>query len=601
MCAGDDTAEDIGWGILLRTGEVSNAYLWRSGRLRGYGVVIFTARHVAEPTELTEAEAAAFWRNTLALGRAIERHYQPLKMNYLLLGNAVPHCHWHVVPRREAGIDPAPGGPLPFTFLDHGQQNEQQLQHDAAALRLLLADLGDKPRHTEPVDVHLILRRDGTAGPEVLLSRRAGQVYAAGLWHLPSGHLDGPHEDVVAALIREAEEETGVAIEAADVRFAVTVHHRSPGGSARIGVFFEVRHWQGTPQILEPAVCDAMDWYRLDDLPSPTVAYCRAGLDAYRTGSRLAVHFQQPADPIPYEAAADRLRQISSTGDASPGRPEAPVREFTERAVGRITDWSDASWPRQGSRVWRARGAEGGVWFVKIHHNDRFHGREVGAYRSWVPTLGTAAPRLVAADPALRAIIITAVPGRSLHGAVHTPEVQRRIFHAIGALAAAIHHSAPARPPSGEPAALEKLEWHLDGARALLAPGDEEFIRATAKRAARLPDLDLVPTHGDFQLRNLLWSDDGHLRVIDFERSEDGPAVRDFVRLSDAWAGRPDLYEAAMAGYGRPLTPAEEEHLVVDSVLDAVSGIQYGTAHSDPELIERGRRTLARLRAADRL
>ncbi|MCO5974972.1 phosphotransferase [Actinoallomurus soli] len=458
--------------------------------------------------------------------------------------------------------------------------------------------LGDKPRHTEPVDVHLILRREGTAGPEVLLSRRAGQVYAAGLWHLPSGHLDGPHEDVVTALIREAKEETGVTIQAADVRFAVTVHHRSPGGSARIGVFFEVRHWQGTPQIHEPAVCDAMDWYPLDDLPSPMVAYCRAGLDAYRAGNRLAVHFQQSTDPIPYDTAADRLRYIPGARDIPAGRPDAPVREFAQRAVGRIADWADVSWAREDSRVWRVRGAEGGVWFVKIHQNDRFHYREVGAYRSWVPTLGAAAPRLVAVDSVLRAIVVTAIPGRSLHGAVHTPDEQRRIFHSIGALAAAIHHSAPAQPASGEPVLLGKLERHLDGARAHVAPGDEEFIRAMAQRAAHLPDLELVPTHGDFQLRNLLW-DDGTLYVIDFERSEQGPAVRDFVRLSDAWAGRPDLYEAAMAGYGRPLTPAENEHLVVGAVLDAVSGICYGTSHGDLELIERGCRTLARLRAAD--
>ncbi|MEV7616118.1 hypothetical protein [Streptomyces sp. NPDC089799] len=36
-------------------------------------------------------------------------------------------------------------------------------------------------RHTVPVDVHLVLRRDGEHGPEVLLSRRAGPVYASGL------------------------------------------------------------------------------------------------------------------------------------------------------------------------------------------------------------------------------------------------------------------------------------------------------------------------------------------------------------------------------------------------------------------------------------
>ncbi|MFI9325206.1 methyltransferase, FxLD system [Kitasatospora aureofaciens] len=195
-----------------------------------------------------------------------------------------------------------------------------------------------------------------------------------------------------------------------------------------------------------------------------------------------------------------------------------------------------------------------------------------------------------------------AVPGRSLHGAVHPPEEQRRIFHRIGQLAAAIHHSASARPGGGAPAALAKLERHLAGARELLAPGDEGYIRAVVKSAEHLPPLDAVPTHGDLQLRNLRWDTDrGSLYVIDFERSEPGPAIRDFVRLSDAWNGRPDLHEALTAGYGRPLTAAEEQHLAVHEVLDAVSGIQYGACNGDPEPVERGRRTLARLRTPPRV
>jgi 8-oxo-dGTP pyrophosphatase MutT (NUDIX family) len=107
-------------------------------------------------------------------------------------------------------------------------------------------------RYREPIDVHLVLRRDGAAGAEVLLSRRAGEVYASGLWHLPSGHLDGPHEDVVTAVVREAWEETDVVVDPADVRAAVTVHHRSPGGSSRTGFFFEVRRWRGEPRVAEP-------------------------------------------------------------------------------------------------------------------------------------------------------------------------------------------------------------------------------------------------------------------------------------------------------------------------------------------------------------
>lgn len=142
MCQNDFDAGDIGWGLLVRRGEVSNAYLWRSGQVRGYAVVIYTGRHVAEPTELDEGEAAAFWRDVLVLGRAVEALYEPLKMNYLLLGNQIPHAHWHCVPRREAEADPAPGGPLPFEVLDLGRQDEEQLQADGRALRLLLPPSG---------------------------------------------------------------------------------------------------------------------------------------------------------------------------------------------------------------------------------------------------------------------------------------------------------------------------------------------------------------------------------------------------------------------------------------------------------------------------
>jgi diadenosine tetraphosphate (Ap4A) HIT family hydrolase len=62
-------------------------------------VVIWHGRHVGEPTELAEEEAAGYWREVLRVGSALERHYQPVKLNYQILGNAVPHLHTHVVPR----------------------------------------------------------------------------------------------------------------------------------------------------------------------------------------------------------------------------------------------------------------------------------------------------------------------------------------------------------------------------------------------------------------------------------------------------------------------------------------------------------------------
>ncbi|MEU6379553.1 phosphotransferase [Streptomyces sp. NPDC046909] len=447
--------------------------------------------------------------------------------------------------------------------------------------------------------MHLILLREGPTGQQVLLSRRAGGVYASGMWHLPSGHLDGPHEDVIDGGWRELLEETGVRTGRADVQAGVTVHHRAPAGAARIGVFLVIRVWEGEPEITEPELCDGMDWFGWQALPEPMVAYCRAGLDAYRAGARLAVHFQEPGDPIAYDPAVDRLYIVPDAplqDDAE--RPEEAVRVFAEQAVGRITHWADSSWPREESQVWRATGARGGAWYVKRHQNDRFHAREVKALRHWVPALGTRAPRLVATDGPGRLVVLTEVAGRPLHGQALPAALEQEVHRQVGELTARYHHAAPANvaPPPGP----GKLHRHLDSARPLLAAGDEDLALALAARRDTLPPAPHVPTHGDLQPRNILLETvgDGNLRagLIDFERSELGPAVRDFVRLSDTWLGRPDLMEAFFTGYGRHLTTEELERLRCEAALDAVSGIAYGRTHHDPELLERGLRTLRALR-----
>ncbi|MFF4448235.1 phosphotransferase [Streptomyces sp. NPDC001502] len=453
-------------------------------------------------------------------------------------------------------------------------------------------------RHTVPVDVHLVLRRDGESGPEVLLSRRAGPVYAAGMWHLPSGHLD-PCEDMVEAVIREAREETGVLIAAEDVTAAVTVHHHPPVGSrSRLGVFFEVRRWSGQPLLMEPDRCDGMDWYPLDALPGPMVAYCRAGLDAYRAGLPAAVHFQQPGDAIEYGPdGPDRTRLLA--GPAT-GGVELPyrLRVFAEQAIGRIAHATEVSWVRTGSRVWRLTGAGGGTWFLKRHRGSKFHDREVAAYRSWVPALEPRAPRLVAADTALQAVVVTALTGRSPHGMVLGAAAEARVQHGLGGLTRAFHDSGPERP-AGSATAADKVKRHLEGARPYLADGDEDLVLTLARAYADLAQPMLVPTHGDLQYRNVLLTDDGEPQLFDFERTEYGTATGDLVRLSDTWTGRPDLRAAFLDGYGRPLTPAEELRLDCEAAFDAVSGIAYGTSHDDPEVTERGHRTLRRLHATE--
>jgi diadenosine tetraphosphate (Ap4A) HIT family hydrolase len=128
--------EETRHGLRFYAGEVTDAYLQRTGIQRGYTIVIWRGRHVAEPTELTEEEAAAFWREVRAVGRALEDHLAPVKLNYELLGNSLPHLHAHVIPRY--ADDPRPGWPFPFPDEDPQPHPEAQLRADAAALRSIL-------------------------------------------------------------------------------------------------------------------------------------------------------------------------------------------------------------------------------------------------------------------------------------------------------------------------------------------------------------------------------------------------------------------------------------------------------------------------------
>jgi diadenosine tetraphosphate (Ap4A) HIT family hydrolase len=82
--------------------------LWQNERLRivavddahypGFCRVIWRD-HVAEMTDLADAEQLELMRAVWATERAIRRIAQPDKVNLASLGNMVPHLHWHVIPR----------------------------------------------------------------------------------------------------------------------------------------------------------------------------------------------------------------------------------------------------------------------------------------------------------------------------------------------------------------------------------------------------------------------------------------------------------------------------------------------------------------------
>jgi diadenosine tetraphosphate (Ap4A) HIT family hydrolase len=87
------------------------------GRLRlgarqfalGYCVLI-CKKHVREPYELNIEERSIFFEDLMHAAQAIDKVFNPLKMNLEILGNTIPHLHCHIIPRYFG--DPSPNGPL---------------------------------------------------------------------------------------------------------------------------------------------------------------------------------------------------------------------------------------------------------------------------------------------------------------------------------------------------------------------------------------------------------------------------------------------------------------------------------------------------------
>ena len=136
MCAAVGEG-DNDWWVAVHTGEFAEVYLERRSRLPGYCIVVWCHGHIAEPTDLDPRQAAGYWQEVLAVGRAVQERFDPVKLNYLTLGNTVPHLHTHVLPRYRD--DPAPGGPIAWAeIFSSDPVPEAELQRQAAGLRLLL-------------------------------------------------------------------------------------------------------------------------------------------------------------------------------------------------------------------------------------------------------------------------------------------------------------------------------------------------------------------------------------------------------------------------------------------------------------------------------
>jgi diadenosine tetraphosphate (Ap4A) HIT family hydrolase len=136
LCA--ELAADAAWteeGYVVADLAVSRLRLSTHQSLPGYCVLI-CKRPVREPYALAHAEQLLFFEDMMRVGRALEQVFASVKLNFDLLGNAVPHLHCHIKPRYYG--DPAGGIPIWPDAYPHDLAPEEY-EERVAAIRAALA------------------------------------------------------------------------------------------------------------------------------------------------------------------------------------------------------------------------------------------------------------------------------------------------------------------------------------------------------------------------------------------------------------------------------------------------------------------------------
>ncbi|GAA1963193.1 aminoglycoside phosphotransferase family protein [Kitasatospora viridis] len=268
----------------------------------------------------------------------------------------------------------------------------------------------------------------------------------------------------------------------------------------------------------------------------------------------------------------------------------------------------DVSWPKAQSQVWRVSAGDRAA-YVKISPSTLHHQREIAGYRHAERALDPdGAPRLLAADPGLRAVMSSPQPGRVVRDLPLAPQDEQRVYELAGRALRRWHDaSAPATDQDREAIAASMAQQADEAAGCLDSIGDQidaaqrALVRCAAEELPQLArQLPVVYRHGDFATRNWLWDGpSGVLGLIDFETAAHGLAAEEYTWLYGAvWVLRPDLGRAFFDGYGRSLSDGEDRLLHLLTTRLAVSYLNTGLVKNDTVLIERGRLALTRLLAA---
>lgn len=284
-----------------------------------------------------------------------------------------------------------------------------------------------------------------------------------------------------------------------------------------------------------------------------------------------------------------------SPDDRSPDGAVSGAAALSASQRGRLAAWlpgfvveHDHSWGVLPTRVlevaWR-----GERYIVKAAPpGDRHLTRELQAHRQWLSPWRGVAPELVFAADDASLLVTRFVPGELVlrSNAIDDPDV----FRQAGVLLAALHDQGESVVDAEyEARANARLMGHLAGEHGIA----EDVVEAIRRHvhAWDEPPVTLVPTHGDWQPRNWVWTGE-RVAPIDFGRAALRPAMTDWIRVAVQDFSRiPALETAFIEGYGRD--PREPIAWAREYLREAVGTTVFASQTGDTAFEAQGTRMIA--------
>ncbi|MEV5998868.1 hypothetical protein AB0M25_06170 [Streptomyces griseomycini] len=317
------------------------------------------------------------------------------------------------------------------------------------------------------------------------------------------------------------------------------------------------------------------------------------------TGTGVLLHTTPPqmaagAKHNPFDGSAPAVRArppapsgLSRNPTTSSGRTMTPIpaeiATWAKSCVGSHPAWAlpnDGS----GARSWRMSSAEGIIELRVV----RTHGdlqREIYAHRHAVRRLDAGrAPRLLGAEPRLRALLLREPRGERVDDAPDRGLHMAEAVHDQAGQLLRILHDSTLWVGDKHTRAVQNTLLYIDHVDHVLDQTDSPALadhRALIRRRLAvlreyLPQLPSAFCHGSFGPASWRWQRaQRSLSLTGFARCQMMVAAVDFARPSLLWANRPLLRDAFISGYGRPLDELEQ-HLLGDfAVLATVEDLRH--------------------------